>query len=118
VPGRVRRWIQQRRCVVVITLGLLFAGQNVAQNFRGGLLGTVEDSSGARIPKATVTEQSAEASPVERKTTTDGNGEFRIDGLLPGTCGMTITAKERSASSPSIERRRALSPRQPVAVWG
>jgi Carboxypeptidase regulatory-like domain/TonB dependent receptor len=77
-----------------MAFGLLLVSQNIAaQNFRGGLLGTVEDPSGARVPAATITVQSAEASSVERKATTDSNGEFRIDGLLPGTYAMTITAK-------------------------
>jgi hypothetical protein len=54
-----------------------------AQNPRGALRGTVEDSSGARVPGAGIVLQS-QASGLERTATADDRGEFRVDGLPPG----------------------------------
>ena len=65
----------------------------LAQNFRGGLLGTVEDQTGARVPNASVSVQAAEASLVQRETTSDGDGQFRVDDLLPGVYHLSVKAK-------------------------
>src|SRR5579864_488034 len=62
-----------------------------AQNSRGSLTGTVNDSSGARVVSAKVVVKAAD-SALERTTTTDNRGEFRVDDLLPGAYTVTVNA--------------------------
>jgi hypothetical protein len=62
-----------------------------AQNQNGALRGEVQDSSSARVAGATVAVQAA-GSSVSREATTDGRGEFRIEGLLPGSYRVIVTA--------------------------
>jgi Carboxypeptidase regulatory-like domain/TonB dependent receptor len=64
-----------------------------AQNFRGGLLGSVEDTSGARVAGASVQVQAVEATSVEREAVSDSAGQFRIDDLLPGAYRLSVQAK-------------------------
>jgi len=64
----------------------------LAQNPRGAVRGTVEDSSGAVVPSARVVIR-AEATSVERKVASDGRGEFRVEDLLPGEYRITVSAK-------------------------
>lgn len=74
----------------IITLFLLhsFAW---AQNFRGSVVGSVEDPSGARIAAATISIQQP-SSGMKRTTVSNRAGEFRMDDLLPGTYQMIVTA--------------------------
>jgi Carboxypeptidase regulatory-like domain/TonB dependent receptor len=62
-----------------------------AQDFRGGLIGTVSDTSDARVPSATVILR-AEASSVSRETKSDSQGEFRFSDLVPGAYRLTVQA--------------------------
>jgi hypothetical protein len=62
-----------------------------AQNPNGALRGEVQDSSAARVAGARVVAQ-ASGSSVSRAATTDGQGEFRIEGLLPGSYRVIVTA--------------------------
>jgi hypothetical protein len=62
-----------------------------AQNPNGALRGEVQDASAARVAGARVLVQ-AVGSSVSRQATTDGRGEFRIDGLLPGSYRVVVTA--------------------------
>ena len=63
-----------------------------AQNPRGAIRGTVEDSSGAVIPSARVVIR-AQATSVEREDSSDARGEFRVEDLLPGAYRMMVSAK-------------------------
>src|SRR6202140_1439222 len=75
-------------------LSLFCAGMTpylAAQNPRGTLRGVVQDSSGARIPGAKVTVESAGLS-TEREVQTSEHGEFRVDGLLPGEYWVRVKA--------------------------
>ncbi|MGB8474623.1 MAG: carboxypeptidase regulatory-like domain-containing protein [Candidatus Acidiferrum sp.] len=63
-----------------------------AQNPRGALRGTVQDTSGGRISSAMVVVQ-AEASTLQRKASTDDRGEFLIENLFPGIYHVTVNAK-------------------------
>ncbi len=62
-----------------------------AQNPRGSLRGAVQDASGARIPSAKVTVQSADAAMV-REAQSEDRGEFRVDDLAPGKYQVMVTA--------------------------
>jgi len=64
----------------------------LAQNPRGAVRGTVEDSSGAVVPEARVVMR-AEATSAEREVLSDGRGEFRVEDLLPGAYRITVSAK-------------------------
>ena len=64
-----------------------------AQNPRGTLRGVVQDSSGARIPGAKVTVESAGLS-TERQVEASARGEFRADGLLPGEYRIRVEAAD------------------------
>src|SRR6202048_1394411 len=64
-----------------------------AQNPRGTLRGVVQDSSGARIPSAKVTVESAGLS-TEREAETSERGEFRVDDLLPGEYRVRVEAAD------------------------
>ncbi|HKH98230.1 MAG TPA: carboxypeptidase regulatory-like domain-containing protein [Candidatus Sulfotelmatobacter sp.] len=71
--------------IVVLALALQ------AQNPRGSLRGAVQDSTGARIPAAKIALRSVDSS-MQRETTSEDRGEFRLDDLLPGVYRMTVNA--------------------------
>jgi hypothetical protein len=70
---------------------LLFATWLPAQDFRGSLVGSVTDASGARVRSASIN-LTAQGSSVARQATSDGRGEFRFDDLLPGIWHATVKA--------------------------
>jgi hypothetical protein len=63
-----------------------------AQNPNGALRGEVQDASAARVAGARVVVQSS-GSSITREATLNDRGEFRIEGLLPGSYRVTVTAK-------------------------
>jgi len=72
---------------------VLAAGvQSWGQNPRGTLRGEVSDVNGGRVASATVTAQS-KGSGLTSTATSNANGEFRIEGLLPGKYEVTVAAK-------------------------
>ncbi len=62
-----------------------------AQNPRGSLRGTVQDATGARIPSAQIVLQALDSS-LRRQASSEDRGEFRIDGLIPGSYHIAVTA--------------------------
>jgi hypothetical protein len=64
----------------------------LAQNPNGALRGEVQDAGGARLPGARVVVRS-NGSSMTRAATANERGEFRIEGLLPGSYRVTVTAK-------------------------
>jgi hypothetical protein len=62
-----------------------------AQNPRGALRGIVQDTSGGRVPNAKVVVQASESS-LQRESSADTQGAFRMDDLLPGTYQVLVTA--------------------------
>jgi len=60
-----------------------------AQTFRGTILGTVSDVSGAIVPDATVTIRNVDTGLV-RTTVTQSNGSYRVPELPTGTYDVTI----------------------------
>ncbi|HTV81052.1 MAG TPA: carboxypeptidase regulatory-like domain-containing protein [Acidobacteriaceae bacterium] len=71
---------------------VLWAPHLRAQNSYGALGGEVLDSTGARIPGAQVAVQTA-GSSFSRSAKASPQGVFLIEGLLPGTYRVTVTAK-------------------------
>lgn len=69
-----------------------------AQNPRGSLRGSVQDTAGERIASATISVQAAE-STVQRHASTNERGEFRIDDLVPGTYRITVNAPGFASAS-------------------
>ena len=67
----------------VILAGILFASHAFAQTFNASLGGTVTDSSGAVIPKATVTATGIETG-VATKTVTNTSGVYEFPSLQEG----------------------------------
>src|SRR6202167_5387628 len=63
-----------------------------AQDFHGSLRGIVQDASQARIPSATIVLHASE-SPVEVRTVSDEQGEFRFDNLVPGMYHLVVNGK-------------------------
>src|SRR6266446_10399315 len=73
-----------------------------AQNPNGALRGEVQDLSAARVPHAQVVVES-NTSSMTRQATADDRGEFRIDGLLPGSYRVTVTAKGFDQASANVD---------------
>jgi hypothetical protein len=72
-----------------------------AQTPRGALRGTVLDSSGARVPAANIVVE-AIGSSLNRAISSDGRGEFRLEGLGPGAYRITVTASGFVAARSSV----------------
>jgi len=62
-----------------------------AQDPRGGLVGTIEDASGARLPGARI-ELSSDRTGVTRSAAAGRQGQFRIASLDPAKYRVTVTA--------------------------
>ena len=77
---------------VAIFLSISFSLFLSAQNPNGALRGEVQDTSSARVPGAQVKVQS-NGSSMSREVTADERGEFRVDGLPPGSYRVTVTAR-------------------------
>src|SRR5258708_4745118 len=61
-----------------------------AQNPLGGVGGTIQDSTGARIAGASISVSNAEKS-LTRDAQSDAQGEFRVEDLLPGAYQLTAS---------------------------
>ena len=72
----------------VVTLGTGVYAQDAAT---GAISGTVADGSGARITEARVTLTSTDTH-ASRVVKTDGNGQFRVPLLLPGSYSVIVDA--------------------------
>src|SRR4051794_949231 len=75
--------------MIVVVLALVGAASvSSAQDFRGGITGRITDSSGGRMPGVTVT-ATAIATNVASTTTTNGEGDYAILFLNPGSYAIT-----------------------------
>src|SRR5580693_2357557 len=72
-----------------------------AQDFHGSLVGTVSDTSGARIPSAVIIIQASESS-MERRANANDRGEFRLADLAPGTYRVTVQAPGFADASSTV----------------
>ena len=75
-------------CVTWLTLAL-GATTGWAQTFRGTILGTVTDTTGAAVVGAKVTARNVDTG-IERTTTTNESGEYNIPELQIGTYKVTV----------------------------
>ena len=80
-----------------LVLALIFVAVSVppvlsAQNSNGALRGEIQDVSGARVGGADVAVESR-GSSLTRHALAGDQGEFRIEGLLPGAYRVTVSAK-------------------------
>jgi len=90
-----------RAALFALTCMLLSIGAP-AQNATGSLRGMVQDSNGARIPRAELTVK-AQKSAYTRNATTNDRGEFRLDDLQPGDYRLTVTAPGFGEASTEVE---------------
>src|SRR5271165_5084518 len=97
----VRKW----SALVGAALLLMLASWSLpafAQNPNGTLRGEIEDASGARVAGARVVATSL-GSSLTRAANADEQGEFRIEGLLPGPYRVVVTAKGFAEASASVD---------------
>src|SRR5262245_23815671 len=77
------------QCVVVLALALLSAAA-FGQSFRGTILGTVRDTTGAILPGATITVTNV-GTNVSRTAVTNETGDFVIPELIVGRYSLTAS---------------------------
>ena len=75
---------------LLIVFVLLSTALLVGQTFRGTILGSVTDPSGAFVAGATVKVRNV-ATGIERTTVTSGDGSYNVPELPIGTYSVTIT---------------------------
>jgi hypothetical protein len=90
-PSLQKRLDFFRTTLVLLVSFILLPLAMPAQNPRGALRGIVQDTSGGRVPNAKVVVQAAESS-LQRESSADIQGAFRMDDLLPGTYHVLVTA--------------------------
>ena len=73
-----------------------------AQNSNGALRGEIQDASAARVAGARVVVQS-NGSSLSREATANDRGEFRIEGLQPGSYSVTVTAKGFAQATANVD---------------
>jgi len=76
--------------LAVLGIVCVFSLSSMAQTFRGGISGTVTDSSGGAVPNTVVT-ATADATGLVHTTTASGAGEYGFQDLQLGT--YTVVAK-------------------------
>jgi hypothetical protein len=86
-----RRWSLVRRWMTLAAMCLALSLAAFAQNPRGTLRGTVQDTSGGRVAGATIVLGNEQLS-ITRETQTDARGEFRIEELAPRSYVLTVDA--------------------------
>ena len=69
--------------LLALAVPAVLAGSLAAQTFRGGILGTVSDSTGGALPGATVTAVNV-ATKLTRTAVTDNQGNYFFGELPPG----------------------------------
>ena len=78
------------RMRMILAFVVLAATALVGQSFRGGIVGTVMDSSGAAVADAQVTVTGADTG-LSRSAQTDGEGNFHFSELPVGNYNVTAT---------------------------
>src|SRR5437667_4110626 len=99
---RTPQQLAPRHSVILLVALLSMTLLASAQNPTGALRGEVQDQSGARVSGAQITLGSS-GSSVRREALADNRGEFRIEGLLPGSYHVAVTAKGFAEAASDIE---------------
>jgi hypothetical protein len=86
----------------MVFLFVFFPALVHAQNSSGTLRGEVQDASGARVAGARVVVQST-GSSITRAVPANDRGEFRIEGLQPGSYRVTVTAKGFAEATAEVD---------------
>ena len=79
------------RAATLICAVLIFSAFSSGQDFRGSIIGRVEDASGGRVPNATIVVR-ARTSAVQRTVSSNNHGDFRVDDLPSGNYHVSVTA--------------------------
>ncbi len=80
------------RLVSILAVIVLSAATAFGQSTYGTLVGTVKDSSGASIPRATVAVTEVETN-ARKSALTDNLGDYEIPNLPPGNYDVSVTAQ-------------------------
>jgi len=89
-----------KRFSCLLAFAAFFAIPALAQ-FNSNVQGAVQDSSGAVVPKATVSLVNA-GTRVTQTTTSDADGNYRFVSLAPGAYKLTVAASGYSTSELTI----------------
>ena len=90
-PCIVTRARAVRSIVLLALVGVAMLAPAYGQEFRASITGQVADTNGAVIPGATITAVNKETR-VSASTKTNGNGNYSLLYLLPGTYTVTVAA--------------------------
>jgi outer membrane receptor protein involved in Fe transport len=86
---RICRYSSAAATVCVLLLVLLSATASSAQTFRGTILGTITDTTGAAVSNATVTVHNV-GTGIDRITQTNVDGSYLVPELQTGTYNVTV----------------------------
>ena len=98
----IRNAILVNHAVFVLSAVLFISAAMCAQNPNGALRGEVQDASSARVPGARVVIEST-GSSITREAKANDRGEFRIEGLLPGSYHVAVTAKGFAEAAADVD---------------
>src|SRR3984885_13533882 len=104
-PISVMRKSSSRICACTLSILLLiFVSVPIsrAQNPNGSLRGEVQDAIAARVAGGRVVVRS-NGSSMTREATANERGEFRMEGLLPGSYRVTVTAKGFAEATANVD---------------
>jgi hypothetical protein len=90
-----------RRFFHILMLVLLISTASCYAQFTGGVQGTVQDSKGAVVPRATVTLINADTG-VKQAAVSNANGVYRFVSLAPGNYTVSTTVQGFSPTSVSF----------------
>ena len=93
---------QRRRSYLLMIALFSIAMAAFAQNPNGSLRGEVQDQSGARVAAAQIALTSSGQS-LHREATTNDRGEFRMEGLLPGSYHVVVNGKGFSEAAADVD---------------
>jgi hypothetical protein len=93
------------RCMVVFMVVVLATASVFAQTFRGTILGTVTDASGAAVNGAKVSVHNV-STGLERTTQTSGDGSYSVPELPLGSYTVTV---EQSGFQSAVTRNVAVN---------
>jgi hypothetical protein len=103
--SEVRRSSSLLRALILPIFLLLFVSAPCllrAQNPNGALRGEIQDASAARVAGAQIMVLSR-GSSITREATANERGEFRMEGLLPGSYRVTVTAKGFAQATADVD---------------